>query len=142
MGAKSLEELLTYRLAREFKLEVYRLVRESPGASGDYRYRDQLFDAASGVESCVAEGFRRYGAAEFAQFLRYALASLTEAELRLKDGVDRKHFAADDLIVAQQLAKRCYTAALHLHNALKAFTKQPSSARHAPPPRPPKPRRS
>jgi four helix bundle protein len=129
MGAKTLDELVAYQLARTFKLEVYRLVRESQGASADQRFRDQLFDAASGVESCVAEGFRRYGAAEFAQFLRYALASLTEAELRLRDGVDRGYFDAGAIEPARRHARRCYGAAVNLHKALRSLTKEAKAAK-------------
>ena len=59
MGVKRVEELIAFQLAVEFKLEVYRVVRESEQALQSHRYREQLFDAGSGVEASIDEGFRR-----------------------------------------------------------------------------------
>ena len=88
MGVKKLEELTAWRVAREFKLEVYRVVRSSPAANGDLRLRSQLLEAVASVESNVAEGFERYSAGEFARFLSFSRASAREALVRLQDGVD------------------------------------------------------
>ena len=79
MGVKRLEDLVAFQLAVEFKLEVYRLIRESPAARRDFRFRAQLSDASASVEACLAEGWHRYVAGEFVTFLRYARASLAEA---------------------------------------------------------------
>src|SRR5688572_21255398 len=87
MGAKCVEDLVAYQFAVEFKLEVYRLIHESPDASRSFKFRSQLEDAASGVEATISEGFYRCRPKEFALFLRYALASLGEAETRLQDGI-------------------------------------------------------
>ena len=69
-----------YQLALSFKREVYRLVNSNPSARRDYKYRDQLFEAASGIEGTMSEGFGRWGAAEFAQFIRYSLGSHSSLE--------------------------------------------------------------
>ena len=121
MGVKTVEELIAFQLAREFKLETYRITRESPEACRDLKFKSQLFEAASGVESCIAEGFGRWLASEFAQFLRYAVASLAESEVRLRDGVDRGHFTADTVAPAHLLAKRCRTATLRLFKSLEPY---------------------
>ena len=121
VGVKRVEELIVFQLAHEFKIEAYRLTRASVEAHRDLKFWSQLFEAAGGVEACIAEGFRRWNASEFAQFLRYALASLDEGELRLKDGVDRGHFTADAMGPACHLAKRCRVAALRLHKTQVVF---------------------
>lgn len=79
MGVERVEELVAYQFASEFKLEVYRLIDQSVGARRDFKFKAQLQDAASGMEATIVEGFGRRHAAEFAVFLRYALASLAEA---------------------------------------------------------------
>lgn len=77
-----------------FKLGVYELIRRSPEAQADARFRHQVANAASGAEANIAEGFRRYGARDFARFLTYAIASLEEAVRRVQDGIDRGYFSA------------------------------------------------
>jgi four helix bundle protein len=126
MGVKKVDELIAFQLAHEFKLEAYRITGESPEASRDLKFKGQLFEAASGVESCIAEGFRRWLAPEFAQFLRYALASLEESEVRLRDGVDRGYFTGEGIAPAGQLAKRCRVASLRLHHSLQRFRRGPN----------------
>ena len=93
MGVRRLEDLHAFQLSVEFKRGVCQLVDASLRARSDWRYRDQLFDAALGGESNIAEGWRRNTASEMAQFLRYAMASLAEADRRLRDGVDRNYFS-------------------------------------------------
>jgi hypothetical protein len=61
MGVKKVEDLIAFQQARAFKLEVYSIVRRHPAAYRDYRYRDQLFDAALSAEANIAEGWRRFG---------------------------------------------------------------------------------
>jgi len=92
MGVVRVEDLRAFQLARAFKLEVYRLIRESDEARDDFRFRQQLSDAASGGESNIAEGFARWRATEISRFLTYAISSLQEALCRVQDGVDRGYF--------------------------------------------------
>jgi four helix bundle protein len=92
MVVKRVEELIAFQQAVAFKREVYAIVHQHARAERDYKYRDQLFAAASGVEANIAEGWRRFSDAEIIRFLRYALSSLEEGKVRLLDGVDRGHF--------------------------------------------------
>ena len=110
MGFKTLEEIHAYTLTREFKLEVYRLIEESPGAQRDARFRSQVHEALSGAESNIGEGFARWNAGEFARFLSFAVASLKEGRLRVQDGIDRRYFQAADCARAQRLGERAYRA--------------------------------
>ncbi|MGE5836836.1 MAG: four helix bundle protein [Acidobacteriota bacterium] len=97
-----------------FRKEVFRLVRGSPDALRDYRYRDQLRNAAGGISKHITEGYLRFSPLDFARFLDYALGSLGEAERRLRDGVELDYFKAADCREAFQFAKRCFVAARRL----------------------------
>jgi len=119
VGAHRIEQLVAWQLADAFKQEVYRLLRESPEANKDLRFKDQLRTSAASGAMNIAEGFYRYRPREFARFLSIALASLGEAALWLKDGIDRGHFAASNCEQAFQLARRCRIATLKLRQSLK-----------------------
>ena len=101
------EQLRSWQAAHRFKLEVYRLVKSKVSALRDYRYRAQVRDAASDVESDIAEGFRRYYPGMICLFLTYALASLEETTTRVKDGVDRGHFTAPEIGHSLRLGEDC-----------------------------------
>ena len=107
---KTLEELIAFQQAVAFKREVYAIVRRHAKAERDFRYRYQLFDAASGVDSNIAEGWRRFGHPDMIRFLRYSLGSLEEAQKRLIDGVDRGYFESAVCTRALSHAKRCSRA--------------------------------
>jgi four helix bundle protein len=87
MGVRRYRDLFAWQLAEAFKREVFELIRQSPSASRDFRYKTQLLDAASAVSKDIVEGFLRYSAAEFARFLDYALGSLGEGESRLAEAL-------------------------------------------------------
>jgi four helix bundle protein len=146
MGVRRPEELIAFQLAEEFKLGVYRLIEDCRPMVHDYKYRDQLWDATSGIERCVGEGFRRKRPAEFSMFLRYALGSLEESIIALKDGVSRKYFTTDGISAVLKLARRCEAAIKALKVAQDRFREEdrkrprPRSAPRArlPPPGPPR----
>jgi four helix bundle protein len=110
MGVKRLEDLIAFQQAVAFKREVYAIVTRHPAADRSFRYRDQLFGAASGVESNIAEGWRRVPGPDMIRFLRYATSSLEEARVRLLDGVDRGYFSRDLCAKALEHARRCGAA--------------------------------
>jgi four helix bundle protein len=124
MGVKRLEDLAAFQLAVSFKLDVYRLIREQPEAANDWRFRSQLFAAAAGVESNIAEGWRRHRAAEMATFLRYARASLAEAERWLHDGVARGYYPVAALESAVEHCHRCGAATTALWKSLQPFIEE------------------
>ena len=76
MGVKRLEDPVAFLLAVEFKRGVYRVVRASPDAWADVRYRAQVFNAARSVEANIAEGWKRFSAGDMPRFFRIALGSL------------------------------------------------------------------
>lgn len=118
MGVKRLDDLIAFQEAVAFKVEVYAIVRRHAEADRANRYRDQLFDAASSVESNIAEGWRRFKTPDMVRFLRYASASLEEARLRLLDGVARGYFPRDVCENALTHAARCGGATVNLIKSL------------------------
>ena len=125
VGVRRVEDLRAFQHARAFKCEVYALVRASPDANSDFKYRSQLFESAASVEMNIAEGWRRFGAGEIAQFLRFSRASLEEAEHRLRDGVDRGYFTLEACGPAIDHASRCGSATIALWKSLQPFMKKP-----------------
>jgi four helix bundle protein len=121
MGVRSLDELDAYRLSVEFRRSVYALVRAHPAADRDFRFRDQLFDAAAGVAAHIAEGFSRRTLREFRQFLSYARSSIAEALTWIEDGVDRGYFSKTSASAPIVLGRRAAGAVAALQRSLKPF---------------------
>jgi four helix bundle protein len=121
MGVQRVEDLQAYQLAREFKLEVYRLLERNLNTRRSYSYVDQLCDALSSGEGNIAEGFGRWHASEMRQFLRYAIGSLEEALRRLRDGIDRGYFTEADCAHALALGERAVKCTTALWKSLAPF---------------------
>jgi four helix bundle protein len=134
MGVRSFDELDAWQLANELKLGVYALT-ESGSVTRDFKFREQLRDAAASGPRNIAEGFGRYKPPQFRQFLDVAIASLMETSNHLRDGVDRKHFTPQDIAPLLPLTKRATGAALGLKSHLKDAkppTSEPANLRRPP----------
>jgi four helix bundle protein len=129
MGARTYAELTAWQLAEQFKREVFRLQATSASAGRDLRYRSQLLEAAAVVEKDVAEGFLRASPGDFARFLGFALGSLAEAELRLRDGVLLGYFTDAACAESLQLAKRTSVALSRLRLSQFAAARRPARPR-------------
>jgi four helix bundle protein len=116
-----LEDLFAYQLAVEFKLEVYDVLKRHPRTQRDFRWLDQLTDAASGIESNIAEAWGRYGRREMQQYLKVSRSCLLEAKVRLIDGVHRGHYPLDALGPALRLWRRCWEALNRFMASLRRF---------------------
>jgi four helix bundle protein len=103
-------DLICWQLAEAFKKEVFRLVRSSRAIQRESKYRSQLIESASSVSKNIVEGFRRFKRGYIKEFFSYALASLHEAEARLRDGIELGYFDAKDCQEALRYAKRCTVA--------------------------------
>jgi four helix bundle protein len=114
MGVRHVRELITWQLADAFETEVLRLVRESPEAFRNLKYRGQIEDAVGGIPAQIAEGFARRSPRDFCRFLDYALASLAETEQWLSTGIKRGYFEPSSCEPAFLLARRTLTAAVRL----------------------------
>jgi four helix bundle protein len=136
MAVRDYKDLIAFQLAEEFKDEVQKIVQNSPAASRNIRFSEQLLDAASSVSKDVAEGFLRYSPATFAQFLDYACASLVEAERWLRDGHQRKYYEQRGCEPAFRLSRRCLAAMIRLKQSQARYLDERS-----PPPKPTRRRR-
>jgi four helix bundle protein len=114
-------DLIAWQLADQFKKEVFRLLESSPAARSDFRYRSQLVDSATSVTANLVEGFRRFSPGDFPRFIDYSLASLGEAEQRLRDGIELGYFKEGACEAAFKLARRCLTAAIRLKQSQRRF---------------------
>ena len=117
-GAKDFRELACWQLANEFKIRIYRVV-ERPAVRRDFKFADQIRDAAASAPRNIAEGFGRRTHADFAHYLDIARGSLMESQNHLCDGVDRGHLTAaerDEMIL---LGKRAGSAIAALQRYLR-----------------------
>lgn len=124
MPIGSFRDLIVWRLADEFETEVTRLILNSPTASRDFRYRGELFQALSSVPANIAEGYTRRSPREKRRFFEYALASLSEVEVRLGSGIKQLHFTAAECAPAFLLARRTLTAAVRFQQSQVNYLKQ------------------
>src|SRR6478735_2263748 len=108
-GVKSHEELVTWQLCRQLKLEVNELVRTGP-ITRDRELCDQLERAARNAPRAVAEGFGRYLAADFIRYLRYANGEVKEVLDALQDAVARRYVSPEPTLPLQRLARRATRA--------------------------------
>ena len=114
MPVRRYQDFVAWQLGERFKLEIFRIVRASPRAQADLRFKSQILEAARSVPANIAEGFLRCSAGDFARFLDYSIASIGESENRLHDGVALEYFAASGCAAALKLARRCLTACVRL----------------------------
>ena len=107
MSIPRIEDLIAFQFAGEFKLAVYDVIERHPDVKRSFKYREQLDDAAAGIERVIAEGYGRNNPGEFVQFLRYALGSLAEATTCLHDGIHRHYFTEAECATAFTWGRRC-----------------------------------
>jgi four helix bundle protein len=142
-GVPHYRELFAWQTGQAFKLEVYRIVRSSKDAFGNFKYRSQIFDAARGVPANVAEGFRRCSPGDFARFLDYSISGIAEAEEDLRDGIHLGYFAAAECEAAFRLAYRCSRACIRLKQSQLKYleelrkTRRQSGRQHSDQPKSP-----
>jgi four helix bundle protein len=120
-GVTHFKDLIAWQTATLFNNEIRRLVNESPGALRDYKYRDQIFESSLSVPANIAEGFVRFKPKVFKEFLGYSLGSILETEERLRDGIKRGYFKAEDCADAFRFGRRCFTACVRLRKSQDLF---------------------
>jgi four helix bundle protein len=117
-GARRFQDLVCWQLARELKLAVYRFA-ETPPVKRDFKFYDQIRDAAASPPRNIAEGFARRSHADFARFLDVARASLAESQNHLIDAIDRGYLGEDEFKSMNTLAERTCGAIAALQRYLR-----------------------
>jgi four helix bundle protein len=117
-GARHFRDLVCWQLSRQFKTAVYRFA-ECPAVKSDFRFCDQLRDAAASAPRNIAEGFGRRSHADFARFLDVARGSLAECQNHLVDAIDRGYLTETEFAPMNALAERAAGAIAALHRHLR-----------------------
>jgi four helix bundle protein len=115
--ARRFTDLIAWQLARELKMRVYQLVKQ-PDVARDWKFVDQIVDAAASAPRNIAEGFGRFNKREFANFLKIAIASEQEVRNHFIDAVDRGFVESTKVESDLALADRAIGAATRLRQYL------------------------
>jgi four helix bundle protein len=95
-GVKRFTELFAWQRAHELEVLSEELLKR-PRVQRDFRFRDQLSDAAASAPRNIAEGFGRFRPKENAQYVRVAKGSANEVlnlfiEARVKGFLSAEEF--------------------------------------------------
>ncbi len=118
-GFKDFREIVAWQLAHQLKIRVD-LFLGSPDFRRNYKFCDQLSDAASSGPHNIAEGHARCTHQEFAQFVRVAKGSEAEVLNHLIDACDERLITRDELEINEQLTHRAMKAAAGLIKYLES----------------------
>jgi four helix bundle protein len=99
----SFEEIESWKKARQFASEIYRITGSGPFAR-DFGLRDQIRRAAVSIVSNIAEGFERGGDNEFLQFLSLSKGSCGEVRAQLYLALDQGYISQSDFEMLSQAA--------------------------------------
>jgi len=86
--ARNISEVIAWQLANEQSDLVFNLIQNGP-CTRDIKFCDQIRDSSGAVAPLIAEGFARFTPAEFAKYLRWAKAEITETRTHLRKGEAR-----------------------------------------------------
>ncbi len=103
-----------------------------PEVATDFKFRDQLRDAARSGPRNIAEGFARYRHKEFAQFVRVAKGSLAEVLDHFVDAVDNGYLTTNELAQHEHACKKALKAVNGLIRYLES-TPDPPKKKPKPP---------
>jgi four helix bundle protein len=116
--AKSFEDLVVWRKAHKFVLEVYRLTACFPKQEM-YGLSSQMRRAATSIAANIAEGFRKRGKADKARFMNTAEGSVEESHYYLILARDLGYAETESLVKLLDEVSRllnCYARAIMASN--------------------------
>ena len=132
-GANRFEQLLVWQRMHELNIEAWKASTQGP-AKRDFRFANQLRDAADSAERNIAEGFGRFNPIEFARFLDIARASALETQTLLRKGLSVGYWSEDEFGRLNTLATRGLQAVAKFqrylrsprarHNAARRYTRR------------------
>ena len=120
--------MAAWQRSREVRQLAYELLKQ-PEASRDFKFRDQLRDAARSAPRNIAEGFARYKHKEFAQFVRIAKGSTGEVLDAFIDAVDSGHLSPTDFPRHEHACKKALSAINGLIRYLESTPDPPKKKR-------------
>jgi four helix bundle protein len=94
-GAKRFTELAAWKRARELQILCLDLLKDDR-VQRDFKFRDQLADAASSGPRNIAEGFGRYRPRENARYVRVAKGSANELQSLFYEAQDKGFIKPED----------------------------------------------
>jgi len=129
VGVRHFSELVAWQLADDLRQFIFDRTAAGP-VSDDWRFRDQLRDAADGVGRNIAEGFGRHHHKDFVRFLAIARSSFDETEDGLLAGHRRRYFDDQTLTAGKRKIKRTNGAIVGLLRHLRSTSElRPFSTR-------------
>ena len=112
---KSFEELEIWKEARRLHKKVVTLT-EKEAVSKDYRFKNNMQEAAGSVMDNIAEGFERDSRLEFVNALSYSKGSTGEVRSQLFRGFDKGYWHQSEL---NELNEEYKILASHIANFIK-----------------------
>jgi four helix bundle protein len=113
------QDFKAWQLCAELNAKVFTMT-SSPPSYRDFKYRDNIRDAADSAQRNFPEGFGRFAPGDFAHFLDHSRASLLEVKNELAVGLDRNYFREEDVNDATALVKRALKALSGLQQYLRS----------------------
>lgn len=106
MNYKKFEELPCWIKARELCQAVYQIINLT-GFKNDFKFRDQIWDAAGSVMDNIAEGFDDGSTREFIRFLGYSQRSSSEVQSQLYRAIDCGYIDQSQFDNVYEIASEC-----------------------------------
>jgi four helix bundle protein len=113
------EDFDAWKLTRALNTRVFEMTSMPPSVN-DFRFRDNIRDAADSAERNFPEGFGKFSPGDFARFLDHSRASLLEVKNELAVGVTRGYFTEADAADATSLTNRALGAVSGLQRYLRS----------------------
>ena len=128
--ARNISEVIAWQLANEQSDLVFDLIQKGP-CTRDFKFCKQIRESSGAVAPLIAEGFARFTAAEFAKYLRWAKAEITETQTHLRTSEARRYFTEDQLAEVWRISKRTMSATTRLLKAKLAQIEEQERAKRA-----------
>jgi four helix bundle protein len=94
VGVRDFTELVAWQRADELRQFIHEITSHGP-VCRDFKFKEQIRDAADAPCRNLAEGLGRYGHREFARFVAISISSVDEVKDCLRAGRQRSFFADD-----------------------------------------------
>lgn len=131
-GVRRYQDLIAWQRCMELADVVFEIT-ESGRSSEDFKFRDQIRDAAQSAPPLIAEGFVRFLPGDFVRYLRMARAEVAEVQSDLETGQRRNYFSEQQLTRACTVARRAmFLTTRLLQSTLSELEKNQQRRRGAP----------